>query len=162
MPFFVKGFFLPPTCPMAHEVAPFYKMKKRLLHSLFFIFLSFNAFAEPSRAPAILDTSCNFDIPTTITEIIDGKKIIKERSVEVVQKELCKAVRDCMGSAPDERMDELKGREVAACSNTIKAITTRVPAVKPESGYDGQRNAKPVSNEKDTTLESKPSATVKK
>lgn len=159
----MKGFFLPPTCPKALEVAPFYKMKKI---QLLFIFISFNAFAEPSRAPAVLDTSCNFDIPTTITEIINGQKIVKERSVEAVQKELCRVVRDCMASAPDKRIDKMKeelmGREVAACSNTIKAITTRVPAVEAESGYDGQRNAKPYSNEKNRSLEPKTSTTVKK
>jgi len=128
-------------------MATFYKMKKILF---IFTFISLNTFAENSRAPAVLDTSCNLDVASSITVMIDGKKVVKEKSVEVFQKELCKAVRDCMGSAPDEMMEELRGREIAACSNSIKAITTKVPAVKSETSFDGKRNAKP------DTMDSKP------
>ncbi len=154
----MKGFFLPPYCSKSYEVAPFYKMKK-----VFFIFtfISINAFAEPRRAPAVLDTSCNFDIPTTISVMINGQKVEQEKSVELVQKELCKAVRDCMGSAPDERMAELKGREEAACSNKITALTTRVPAVVNDEGFDGSRNAKPDTSNKNPEVDSKPTAVKK-
>jgi hypothetical protein len=158
-PFLIRRAFFCPSCPKEFEVAPFYKMKKILI---LFTFISLNSWAEPNRKPAVLDTSCNFDIPTSTTEIIDGLEVIKEKPVEVVSKELCKAVRDCMGSAPDERMAELKGREEAACSNKITAVTTRAPAVEADPNFDGNRNAKPILDEKDQTLIKKPSEAVKK
>ncbi len=129
---------------------------------MLFTLISLNSWAEQNRQPAVLDTSCNFDIPTTTTEIINGLEVTKEKSVEVVSKELCRAVRDCMGSAPDERMAELKGREEAACSNKISAVTTRAPAVVSEPNYDGNRNAKPSLDDNDQTPTKKANEAVKK
>lgn len=119
-------------------------MKKLFSLTLFF---SLQAFGENSRSPAVLDGSCNLDIPTTYTVVLDGKEVTKEKSVEEVQKEQCKEVRKCMNSAPDEEMDELKSLEAVACSNTLTAITTKTPGPIVDKNFDGKRKAKPLSQE---------------
>jgi hypothetical protein len=79
-------------------------MKK--LFCLIFFF-SFTAFAENSRSPAVLDGSCNTDVPTTVSEMINGKEVVSERAVADILKDQCKAVKKCMYSANEEDMDEL-------------------------------------------------------
>lgn len=110
---------------------------------IFTFILSFNAFAENSRSPAVLDGSCNLDIATTYKVIEAGKEVVKEKTIEEVQKEQCKEVRKCMFSAMEEEMEELKSLEAVACNNTLTAVTTRTPGVVVDKNFDGKRKAKP-------------------
>lgn len=110
---------------------------------IFTFILSFNAFAENSRSPAVLDGSCNLDITTTYKVIEAGKEVVKEKTIEEVQKEQCKEVRKCMFSAMEEEMEELKSLEAVACNNTLTAVTTRTPGVVVDKNFDGKRKAKP-------------------
>ncbi len=111
--------------------------------TLFLLIISSNSFAENSRSPAVLASSCNLNIPTTVTEVVGGKEVVKERPVEDVLKEQCKEVRKCMNSAGDEEMDELKKLEGVACNNTLMAVTTKTPSPVVDKNFDGKRNAKP-------------------
>lgn len=104
---------------------------------------SFNSFAENSRSPAVLDGSCNLNIPTTYTVLENGKEVVKEKAIEDVQKEQCKEVRKCMNSAMEEEMDELKSLEAVACNNTLTAVTTKTPGPVVDKNFDGKRKAKP-------------------
>lgn len=104
---------------------------------------SFNSFAENSRSPAVLDGSCNLDIATTFKVLENGIEVVKEKTIEEVQKEQCKEVKKCMFSAMEEEMDELKSLEAVACSNTLTAITTKTPGVVVDKNFDGKRKAKP-------------------
>ncbi len=110
---------------------------------IFTFILSFNAIAENSRSPAVLDGSCNLDIATTYKVIEAGKEVVKEKTIEEVQKEQCKEVRKCMFSAMEEEMEELKSLEAVACNNTLTAVTTRTPGVVVDKNFDGKRKAKP-------------------
>lgn len=105
--------------------------------------ISFNSFAENSRSPAVLDGSCNLDIATTFKMMENGKEVIKEKTIEEVQKEQCKEVKKCMFSAMEEEMEELKSLEAVACSNTLTAITTKTPGAIVDKNFDGTRKAKP-------------------
>ena len=105
--------------------------------------VSFNSFAENSRSPAVLDGSCNLDIATTYKIVVEGKEVTKEKSIEEVQKEQCLVVRKCMFSAMEEEMDELKSLEAVACSNTLRAVTTKTPGAVIDKNFDGKRKAKP-------------------
>lgn len=104
---------------------------------------SFNSFAENSRSPAVLDGSCNLDIATTYKVVEGGKEVVKEKTIEEVQKEQCKEVKKCMFSAMEEEMDELKSLEAVACSNTLTAVTTKTPGAVIDKNFDGKRKAKP-------------------
>lgn len=104
---------------------------------------SFNSFAENSRSPAVLDGSCNLDIATTYKVMEAGIEVVKEKTIEEVQKEQCKEVKKCMFSAMEEEMDELKSLEAVACSNTLTAITTKTPGAVIDKNFDGRRKAKP-------------------
>lgn len=104
---------------------------------------SFNSFAENSRSPAVLDGSCNLDIATTYKVMEGGIEVVKEKSIEDVQKEQCKEVKKCMFSAMEEEMDELKSLEAVACSNTLTAVTTKTPGAIVDKNFDGKRKAKP-------------------
>jgi hypothetical protein len=116
-------------------------MVKNLL--IFTFMISFNSFAENSRSPAVLDGSCNLDIATTYKVVENGKEVVKEKTIEEVQKEQCKEVKKCMFSAMEEEMDELKSLEAVACSNTLTAITTKTPGAVIDKNFDGRRKAKP-------------------
>lgn len=116
-------------------------MIKNLL--VFTFMISFNSFAENSRSPAVLDGSCNLDIATTFKMMENGKEVIKEKTIEEVQKEQCKEVKKCMFSAMEEEMEELKSLEAVACSNTLTAITTKTPGAIVDKNFDGTRKAKP-------------------
>lgn len=104
---------------------------------------SLNSFAENSRSPAVLDGSCNLDIVTTFKVMERGVEVIKEKTIEEVQKEQCKEVKKCMFSAMEEEMDELKSLEAVACSNTLTAVTTKTPGAVVDKNFDGKRKAKP-------------------
>ena len=110
---------------------------------IFTFIVSFNSFAENSRSPAVLDGSCNLDIATTYKIVIEGKEVTKEKSIEEVQKEQCLVVKKCMFSAMEEEMDELKSLEAVACSNTLRAVTTKTPGAVIDKNFDGKRKAKP-------------------
>ena len=110
---------------------------------IFTFMVSFNSFAENSRSPAVLDGSCNLDIATTYKIVVEGKEVTKEKSIEEVQKEQCLVVRKCMFSAMEEEMDELKSLEAVACSNTLRAVTTKTPGAVIDKNFDGKRKAKP-------------------
>lgn len=114
-------------------------MSKFLL--LTFIFSSFSAFAENSRSPAVLP-GCNLPVSITYNEIVNGKIVVKEKSVQQVQKEQCLEARNCMNSADEEDMKDLKDLEAAACSNVLKAVTTKVPGNVLDKNFDGKREAK--------------------
>jgi hypothetical protein len=116
-------------------------MIKNLL--IFTFMFSFNSFAENSRSPAVLDGSCNLDIATTYKVVEGGKEVVKEKTIEEVQKEQCKEVKKCMFSAMEEEMDELKSLEAVACSNTLTAVTTKTPGAVIDKNFDGKRKAKP-------------------
>lgn len=122
--------------------------------------ISFNSFAENSRSPAVLDGSCNLNIPTTFSVLINGKSVVKEKSIEQVQKEQCQEVKKCMNSAMEEEMEELKSLEAVACSNTLTAVTTKTPGPVIDKNFDGKRNAKPVE-EAPTTAPIKPTTITK-
>lgn len=119
-----------------------------MIKFLLFTFTTiFSSQAENFRAPAVLDGSCNLNIPTTITFYENGSEVVKEKDLEVLFKEQCQEVRKCMNSADDEEMLELKRLEEVACHHELKAITTSVPAIKKDTqGFDGKRTAKEEIN----------------
>ncbi len=118
-------------------------MKKIIL---FTFVISFNSFAENSRKPAVLDGTCNLNIPTTITTIVNGKEIVTDRSIEDVLKDQCIEVKKCMYSADDLEMDDLKSLEAVACNNNMSAVTTKTPGpVVENKNFDGKRKAKIIT-----------------
>jgi hypothetical protein len=119
-------------------------------------------FAENSRMPAVLDGTCNLNIATTESKIVDGKKIIVDRLIADVLKEQCAQVKKCMYSAAEEEMDSLKSLEAVACNNNLNAITTKAPGSKVEKDYDGKRKAKFEKGSEDSPINVKPSADVPK
>ncbi len=129
-------------------MATFYKMKKFILITLL---ISFHTHAENSRSPAVLDGSCNLDIATTVTTVVDGKQVVKEKPIAQVQKEQCIEVRKCMNSALDGEMEELKSLEAVACSNTLNPVTTKTPGNIIDKNYDGKRKAKAESEPESVT-----------
>ena len=84
-----------------------------LIHST--TFAQTGASGSISRAPAVLDNSCDLNVAT------DNKPLIE------VHRDLCKKVRDCMGSAPDEDLAGLKKLEALACKNELNPVTTTIP-----------------------------------
>ena len=112
-----------------------------------FLFLSLGLNAEPSRKPAVLDTSCNLDIPTHITTLVNGEEIVIEKTVAHVQKEQCLAIRKCMASAEEEELVELKSLEDVACSSKLTSVNTRTPAIAIDKNFDGKRKAKEIISE---------------
>ena len=113
--------------------------------------VSSNVFAGTSRAPAVLDGSCDLTVSPRIKEI---KAVLKEQ---------CRKVRKCMNSADDTDMIELKNMEAISCNNNLKAITISPPAGKISSDFDGRREAKPNA-ETDTIVRppTETSGTIKK
>ena len=105
--------------------------------------------AENSRAPAVMDGTCNTDVPTTVSEMINGKEVVSERAVADILKDQCKAVKKCMYSANEEDMDELKSLEAVACNNNMNAVTTKTPGAVVDKNFDGKRKAKFDPSEKD-------------
>jgi hypothetical protein len=120
-------------------------MKKLTLLITFIIATS--TFAENSRSPAVLDGTCNTDVPTSVTTIVNGKEISTERAVSDILKDQCKAVKKCMFSANEEDMDELKSLEAVACNNNMNAVTTKTPGSTIDKNFNGRRKAKFDSHE---------------
>jgi hypothetical protein len=134
---------------------------KRLI--LLTFILSFNSYAENSRSPAVLDGSCNLNIPLTTKSIIDGKEIVKDREIQDVLKEQCKEVRKCMNSAGDDEIDDLKKLEAVACNNSLSAVTTKTPgAVIKDENFDGNRRAKNKDDSEAQNLKKETSTTTPK
>ncbi|MBC7712742.1 MAG: hypothetical protein H7177_05360 [Rhizobacter sp.] len=104
--------------------------------------ISISAHAENSRSPAVLDGTCNTDVPTTVTTVVNGKEVVTDRAVADILKDQCKAVKKCMYSANEEDMDELKSLEAVACNNNMNAVTTKTPGAVIDKNYDGKRKAK--------------------
>lgn len=119
---------------------------------LFTLTLSFTAQAENFRAPAVLDNSCNLNIPTQIVTMVNGKEVITEKEASQVQKEQCKEVRKCIASADDEELAELKSLEDVACNVKLTAVNTRTPAIVPEQSFDDKRKAKDIIEENDSPV----------
>ena len=89
--------------------------------------LSFTIQAENYRAPAVLDGTC---------QLKTERKSFK--SDEEFQIARCKAVRQCMNSAEEEDMPNLKNLEAAECSYTLKVLPPQVPTLPKDPGYDGR------------------------
>lgn len=122
---------------------------KKLIPFLFIV--PFTVFAGPSRAPAVLDGSCDLSVSPSIKEI------------KAVMKEQCRKVKNCMNSADEADMKELKNMEAISCNNDLKAITIKSPAAKISSDFDGKREAKPNAESFDENYpQSDTSGTVKK
>lgn len=114
--------------------------------SFFLFILSFGALAENSRSPAVLDGSCNLNIPTTITTVVDGKQVTRDKPLEQIQKEQCLEVKKCMNSADELEMRDLKSLAEVACNNNLNAVTTKTPGSSNDQDKDkndGMRKAKP-------------------
>ena len=105
--------------------------------------LSFNVFAENaiSRTPGFTP-KCNLPVSLTYIEVENGVSVVREKSIQQVQKEQCKEARICMESAEEEDMKDLKNLEAAACSNILKSVTTKVPGNIIDKNFDGKREAK--------------------
>jgi len=135
-------------------------MKKLIL--LTFI-LSFNSYAENSRSPAVLDGSCNLNIPLTVKTIVDGKEVVKDREIKDILSEQCKEVRKCMNSAGDDEIDDLKSLEAVACNNSLNAVTTKTPgAVIEDKNFDGSRSAKNKGEVEETNVKKETSTSIPK
>lgn len=105
--------------------------------TLFLILFSTLSFAGPSRAPAILDTSCDLDIP------------VKDIPLVQVHKEQCKRVHACMGSAADEDMPALKKLEALVCKGELIPVNTPVPKLEINKAElnDNSRREKKLNQE---------------
>jgi hypothetical protein len=115
-------------------------MKKFLL--LTFI-ISFNTMAGPSRAPAVEPKICNLNISTTTVEVVNGQSIEVEKPIKDAQAELCKAVKQCMYSADEDKMEGLKNLEAIACNNIpMKSVTIKNPSSIIDPSYNGKRDPK--------------------
>lgn len=132
----------------------------KVLLLLPFIF-SLSAFAEPSRSPAVLDGSCNLNIPTSMKIMVNGKESVIDRPIEDVLKDQCKEVKKCMNSAEDDEMEELKSLEAVACNNTLNAVTTKTPGVRVDKNFDGKRKAKPITEPEIISPGEKPATVTK-
>ena len=139
------AFLLAPRPPSWQH---FRKMKKLILFTLL---LSIKAYAENSRSPAVLDGTCNTNVPTTITTIVNGKEQTTERELADILSDQCREVKKCMFSANEEDMDELKSLEAVACNNNMNAVTTKTPGAEVDKNFDGKRKAKFDSSENQTT-----------
>lgn len=65
---------------------------------------------------------------------------IEEKSIELVQKEQCSRVNECIGQASEKEIPELKKLAVVACKNELTPISSgRAPAIEKDSSYDGRR-----------------------
>lgn len=104
------------------------------------------ATAENSRAPAVLDPVCDLNIPTTMTIVQDGKSVEVDKSPEQVLKEQCKEIKECIASADDEDLPELKSLEEVACNAKLTAVNTRTPTIEADKHFDGKRKAKELED----------------
>ncbi len=103
-------------------------MKSLLLLTLTLFQTTDHLRAENFRSPAVLDGTCQLEI-----------NLANFKNAEEAQKAHCKAVRQCMNSAPDEQMAMLKNLEAAACSNTLKVAAPKTPTLERDENFDGTR-----------------------
>jgi hypothetical protein len=72
---------------------------------------------------------------------------IEEKSVELVQKEECVRVNECIKQASEKEMPELKKLSAVACKAELTPVSTaRAPALEKDSSFDGNRKPKNDSN----------------
>lgn len=91
-----------------------------------------------------------------------GKKI-EEKSVEVVQKEQCARVNECIEQASEKDISELKKLAVVACKNELTPIASgRAPAIEKDSSFDGNRVLKSSGQKLDTTTAHEDPVTIGK
>jgi hypothetical protein len=74
-------------------------------------------FAGTSRVPAVLASNCDLNITVTNRPIIE------------IQLEQCKRVHECMNSAADEEMPDLKKLEALLCKGDLQPVTISVPKI---------------------------------
>lgn len=75
-----------------------------------------------------------------------GKRFV-EKSVEVVQKEQCARVNECIEQASEKEIPELKKLSAVACKVELTPVSTaRAPAIEKDSSFDGNRKPKTESN----------------
>lgn len=132
-------------------------MKLVLLTTLLYSSL---AWSSNSRAPAVLDGTCDLNIPLTEEKVVNGKKIQVDRDIKEILKEQCSRVRQCMFSAEDEAMPDLKKLEAVACKNEYKGVSIETPQLKKAvEEYNGGRIPKdfkvPVEDAKEGPAKSK-------
>jgi hypothetical protein len=104
--------------------------------------------AGTSRAPAVLDNSCDLNVADSNRPLIE------------IHREQCRRVHQCMNSAADEEMADLKKLEALTCKGELKPVITTVPKIeinKAESN-DNSRHEKIVDKENSV---SSPVSTVK-
>jgi hypothetical protein len=75
------------------------------------------SYAGNSRSPAVLDSSCDLNIPSTNKPLME------------IHLEQCKRVHQCMNSATDEEMPDLKKLETLVCKGDFLPVTTTVPSI---------------------------------
>ncbi|MDD4973653.1 MAG: hypothetical protein PHY93_04845 [Bacteriovorax sp.] len=72
---------------------------------------------------------------------------IEEKSAELVQKEQCARVNECIEQASEKEMPELKKLSAVACKAELTPVSTaRAPALEKDSSFDGNRTPKNNSN----------------
>ena len=105
-----------------------------LIHLFLFSTLTF---AGPGRAPAVLDTSCDLDIPTKDIPLIR------------VHQEQCKRVHQCMNGAADDEMPNLKKLEALVCKGDLIPVTTTIPKLEDNHAElnDNSRHEKKFNQE---------------
>ena len=70
-------------------------------------------------------------------------QIVTERPIEVVQKEQCKKVNECMNEAEESEMANLKKLAAVACKGDITPVATaNSPKMESDNSFDGRRKAK--------------------
>ncbi len=71
-----------------------------------------------------------------------GKKYI-EKAVDVVQKEQCTRVNECIEQASDKELPELRKLAAVACRvDLVPVNTARAPALEKDTSFDGNRQPK--------------------
>lgn len=92
-----------------------------------------------------------------------GLKIV-EKPIEVVQKEQCARVNECISEATDKELPELKQLAVVACKNELTPVSSgRAPAIEKDSSFfDGRRNAKSDEKKMDSAPKKEESGTIGK
>lgn len=106
--------------------------------------------AGVSRAPAVLDSSCDLNVEAS-----------NSRPVIEIHQEQCKRVRQCMNSAEDSEIPDLKKLEALVCHGNLIPVTTSIPKLeinKAEFNVNS-RDVKMIEDEKVITLPL-PSSTV--
>jgi hypothetical protein len=78
-----------------------------------------------------------------------GKRI-EEKSVEVVHKEECTRVNECLAQASEKEIPGLKKLAAVACKGELVPVSTaRAPAIEKDTSFDGNRKPKTNPNNED-------------